>query len=580
MRPIALCRERADEFDDRLIELRPWTRRQEYALCGTGADTRPTSALGIDRSGPSLEIASRQGEAGSPRRRGRTPRCENRGARFRGWRRQRQGRRRSPVRPRSRLGRSQGGAGCKDGRRVRDRDAETRSDHGAAFQSYRGRRGVKQCTAGAAAEVRSALEQTRRQLQDSLRKRAAIAEEIEKALRAIGHGLDIDIGLAGLNLWRSEARPGDRGPRKTDWRPNENVVKRRSKRTSSRERIAKAMRSAGVDISQDDDVAAMLAAGQAALDRAVDAKDLRAAIEDRRRDLRFREKKLGDARLAEEAWSKDWRRACATCWLGEREILPTTAVVRETLEALAELGLGLGKTAELTDRIAKMQRDQDPVPDRSRRARRARSGCHRARTLSDFARPSWTASRRNAKTIDRRLEVEARLAIEQDKARALADETAEVQAQASLMMNHFGAGSLTEVDGRLRALARRSDLEARSNPGPRRIARRDPGRDRRAGRKHPRRHRSRVAGSRADRPENAVRRRGPSRPRPILRPQQGGGQDSRRRRRRCRRDPGCETADRTAHHRRQGIGVSQAEARDGGGRQSIARLIATVIEVR
>jgi uncharacterized protein YhaN len=37
-----------------------------------------------------------------------------------------------------------------------------------------------------------------------------------------------------------------------------------------------------------------------------------------------------------------------------------------------------------------------------------------------------------------------------------------MQARASLMMGHFGVGSLTEVDGRLRALARRSDLEARS----------------------------------------------------------------------------------------------------------------------
>ena len=67
-----------------------------------------------------------------------------------------------------------------------------------------------------------------------------------------------------------------------------------------------------------------------------------------------------------------------------------------------------------------------------------------------------------AKTTDRRREAESRLAAEQGKARALADETAEMQAQASLMMDHFGVGSLMEVDGRLRALARRSDLEARS----------------------------------------------------------------------------------------------------------------------
>ena len=40
----------------------------------------------------------------------------------------------------------------------------------------------------------------------------------------------------------------------------------------SRERIAEAMRLAGVDISLDDDVAAMLSTGQAALDRAVNSK--------------------------------------------------------------------------------------------------------------------------------------------------------------------------------------------------------------------------------------------------------------------------------------------------------------------
>ena len=191
----------------------------------------------------------------------------------------------------------------------------------------------------------------------SLRKRAAMAEEIEKALRAIGHGLEINIGVAGLNLWirkrdraieaHGKLLAAERECREAQIETN-----------GSRERIAKAMRSAGVDISQDDDVAAMLAAGQAALDRAVDAKNLRAAIVDRRRDLRFREKKLGDARLAEEAWSKDWQEACATCWLGQREIRPTTAVVRETLEALAELESALEKRAELTDRIAKMQRDQ------------------------------------------------------------------------------------------------------------------------------------------------------------------------------------------------------------------------------
>jgi len=212
--------------------------------------------------------------------------------------------------------------------------------------------------------------------------------------------------------------------------------------------------------SQDDDVAAM-AAGQAALDRTVDAKNLRAAIEDRRRELRFREKKLGDARLAEEAWSKAWREACATCWLGQREIRPTTAVVRETLEALSELDSALEKRAEWTDRIAKMQRDQ--IQFRTEvDALAASIGLSPSSDTLAHCQAVVDCIAGTAKTIGRRLEVEARLGVEQDKARVLADETAEVQAQASQMMSLFEVGSLTEVDGRLRAVARRAHLEARS----------------------------------------------------------------------------------------------------------------------
>ena len=130
------------------------------------------------------------------------------------------------------------------------------------------------------------------------------------------------------------------------------------------------MRLAGVDISQADDIAAMLAAGQAALDRAVDAKNLRATIGDRRRDLSFREKRLGDARLAEEAWSRDWQEVCAACWLGQREIRPATAVVRETLEALSELDSTLEKRSGIDRPHREDAARPNPVPDRSRCARR------------------------------------------------------------------------------------------------------------------------------------------------------------------------------------------------------------------
>jgi uncharacterized protein YhaN len=125
------------------------------------------------------------------------------------------------------------------------------------------------------------------------------------------------------------------------------------------------------------------------------------------------------------------------------------------------LDSALEKRAEWTDRIAKMQRDQNKFRTEVD-ALAASIGLSPSSDTLALCQAVVDCIAGTAKTIDRRLDVEARLAIEQGKARALADETAEVQAQASLMMNHFGAGSLTEVDGRLRALARRSDLEARS----------------------------------------------------------------------------------------------------------------------
>lgn len=137
------------------------------------------------------------------------------------------------------------------------------------------------------------------------------------------------------------------------------------------------------------------------------------------------------------------------------------AVVRETLEALIDLGSALEKKAELTDRISKMERDQT----------RFRAEVEDLANLICLpANPPDVLGRCDAivdcvasatKTLDRRLEIEARLAAEQDKARSAADELAEVQSRASVMMNHFETDSLAEVDGRLRSLARRADIETR-----------------------------------------------------------------------------------------------------------------------
>jgi uncharacterized protein YhaN len=453
-----ICRERADEFDDRLTELRPWTGDRNALRAAPVPTEDKLQRWASIEADLSLEIASRQGE--QDRLAAEAGRLD------------------------TRIVALGGVVGV-----VSDKEAgEARSAREAAWSIHKAELDAKSAVAFETAmrkldliteqrfshtarvaelnsalleqaDVRAALQKTERQLQDSLRKRAATAEEVETTLRAIGHGLEINVGVAGLSLWlrkRDRAIEAHEKLLAAERECREAQIETKS----SRERVAEAMRLAGVDISQDDDVAAMLVAGQAALDRSVDAKNLHAAIEDRRRELRFREKKLGDAQLAEKAWSGAWREACATCWLGQCEIRPTTAVVRETLEALSELDSALEKRAEWTDRIAKMQRDQ--IQFRTEvDALAASIGLSPSSDTLRLCQAVVDCIAVTTKTIGRRLEVEARLAVEQDKARALADETAEVQAQASQMMNLFGVKSLTEVDGRLRALARRADLEAR-----------------------------------------------------------------------------------------------------------------------
>jgi len=87
-----------------------------------------------------------------------------------------------------------------------------------------------------------------------------------------------------------------------------------------------------------------------------------------------------------------------------------------------------------------MQRDQIQSGPKSMRSP-LRSGYHRVRTPLGLCQAVMDCIATAAKTTDRRREVESRLAVEQDKARALAGETAEMQALSSLMMGHFGVGS-------------------------------------------------------------------------------------------------------------------------------------------
>lgn len=454
-----LRRERADELGDRMSELRPWTGNREALYAVMAPTQEQLERWASNERDLSLEVVSRQGE--QDRLAAETERldaridalgsvagvvsdndaAEARSAREAAW-----------ALHRLQLDEATAIAFESTMRKL-DLITEQRLGHAARVAELNDAL-LKQ------SEVRSMLRRSGRQLQESLAKRAALAEEIGNAVHAIGQDLDVSMGASGLASWLGKL------DRAIDADGRLVVAERECREaqieaTGSRDRLAKALRSAGIDIADDSDIAAMSAAAQAALDRAVELRSLRSAVEDRRRELASREKMLGHARQAEEAWNRDWRAVCATCWLGQLEVQPSTAVVRETLEVLAELEAALEKRAELTDRIAKMQRDQDQFRTQVE-ALALTLGLSSRPDLLELCHAVVGCIVAAVRTTDRRRDVEARLIVEQDKARALVDEVGAVQAKTSAMMSHFGAGSLTEVDGRLRDLVRRSDLEARS----------------------------------------------------------------------------------------------------------------------
>lgn len=81
-------------------------------------------------------------------------------------------------------------------------------------------------------------------------------------------------------------------------------------------------------------------------------------MQDRRRDVQSRERRLKVAMDRDASWQADWSAACAGCWFGQSGTLPSVGTVREILSALVDLSPVLERRASLTDRIQKMQADQ------------------------------------------------------------------------------------------------------------------------------------------------------------------------------------------------------------------------------
>lgn len=208
---------------------------------------------------------------------------------------------------------------------------------------------------------------------------------------------------------------------------------------------------------------------QAVLDREAERKGMRTGVQECRRDVQTRERRLAAVAERDQKWQAAWSTACASCWLGDCGTAPALPAVREILRAVAELGPALDWRASLVDRIEKMQADQ---------AAFAREVAAIARLLGYV--PDGEALLDLEERIGRRVRdtrtaalLRSRKAEEQEKARVRQRELAETlrvhETRAEEMQAYFAVGSLAEVADRLSDIVRKAALEAQAEAAAREI---------------------------------------------------------------------------------------------------------------
>ena len=235
--------------------------------------------------------------------------------------------------------------------------------------------------------------------------------------------------------------------------------------TAARRRLLDALAAAGVAHDAAAPLDALRATAQGALDRETALQGLRAAVEQRRRDVKARERAMAGATAREAEWEAAWRAACAGSWLGEAA---TLAAVREILPVVAALGPAVERRASLLERIDAMQRDQAAfAAEVAAIAGEAGMAADDAPLAVAQAIGRRVQAARMAQT--RRAGVEQALAEARERQRKLAESLAIHARRKAEMTGFFGVATLTEVAGRLAAIETRSALMVQAGAAEREV---------------------------------------------------------------------------------------------------------------
>lgn len=190
-----------------------------------------------------------------------------------------------------------------------------------------------------------------------------ILDEIATAIQRQTPGLPTDMELLQWDAWLQrrtkaiEVWENARGEKRL-------VDSARDDGNAARTKLLTAFEAAAIPYDKDASFEALLAAAQAPIEREAELKTLRNNVGNAERDLTERKRLAAVALSRDTAWSADWAAACSASWLGDKGVIPTLPVVRDTIKAISGLKAEIDKRAILVGRIESMKQDQNDFAEK------------------------------------------------------------------------------------------------------------------------------------------------------------------------------------------------------------------------
>ena len=284
-----------------------------------------------------------------------------------------------------------------------------------------------------------------------------IQEQIATAIRAMASSLPQNWSLPKLESWlenRDKALEALAAVEKAE--REEHGAEQDGEEI--RRKLIDVANAAGIGFAADADTETLISLAQAAMDQEAGQRALRSEVDERKRGVDARERRVQKAKETEQEWNESWAELCTGCWLGKERSIPTVSTVREILKALDELGSLIEKRSNLADRIKKMESDQRRFVTEIGSLAKAFDMEITLAPLDLATQITRALEKARAAKVAREV-ASARLMAAKAREKAIAGHKEIHDHRKAEMIKHFKVDSLDEVNSKLRELEKRRDLQ-------------------------------------------------------------------------------------------------------------------------